>query len=166
VRSKFVKIDLFRNDMKFSAAHFTIFSATKRENIHGHNYYIKASLTSTIGDNGLSYDYRLQRQKIIQLCKTLNEHFLIPQKSPYLSIKEEQDNIHITFNHKTMILPKEDIKILPLRNISSEELSYFFVQHLTADKNDLKEKGIIECEVGVATTIGQTSTVTWNLNND
>ena len=34
------------------------------------------------------------------------------------------------------------------------------------DINDLKEKGIIECEVGVATTIGQTSTVTWNLNND
>jgi 6-pyruvoyltetrahydropterin/6-carboxytetrahydropterin synthase len=161
VKTKLVKINLFRNDMKFSAAHFTIFSATKRENIHGHNYYITASLTSKVNSDGISNDYRIQRKKIIDICKNLNEHFLIAKDSPHLTIKNIKDSVTITFNNKSMTIPQEEIKLLPLRNISSEELAYFFLHQLTENKKEMKEQGIIAYEIGVSTTIGHSSTASW-----
>ena len=37
---------------KFSAAHFTIFTATERERLHGHNYSVSARIVAPMGDNG------------------------------------------------------------------------------------------------------------------
>ena len=33
-------LELYKEEMKFSAGHFTIFSATERENLHGHNFSV------------------------------------------------------------------------------------------------------------------------------
>ncbi|EQD50251.1 hypothetical protein B1A_13514, partial [mine drainage metagenome] len=33
-----VEVDLSKERMKFSAGHFTVFSASERENLHGHNF--------------------------------------------------------------------------------------------------------------------------------
>ena len=44
-------------DLHFSAAHFTIFSATERERLHGHNYSVSARFVAPQGDNGFSADH-------------------------------------------------------------------------------------------------------------
>ena len=35
---------------KFSAAHYTIFSATERERLHGHNYSVSARIVAPMGE--------------------------------------------------------------------------------------------------------------------
>lgn len=39
---------------KFSVAHFTIFSATERERLHGHNYSVSTKIVAPMGANGFS----------------------------------------------------------------------------------------------------------------
>ena len=51
-------IELFKEAMKFSAGHFTIFSETERERLHGHNFTVYVALTGEVNDKGMIADYR------------------------------------------------------------------------------------------------------------
>ena len=53
---------------KFSAAHYTIFSATERERLHGHNYSVSARIVAPMGDNGFSADYNVYKTRLAALC--------------------------------------------------------------------------------------------------
>ncbi|MFP2903776.1 6-pyruvoyl trahydropterin synthase family protein [Pyxidicoccus sp. 3LFB2] len=55
--SRTTTIELHKEEMKFSAGHFTIFSATHRENLHGHNFTVYVALTGAVVENGLLSDY-------------------------------------------------------------------------------------------------------------
>ena len=72
---------------KFSAAHFTIFSATERERLHGHNYSVSARIVAEMGDNGFSADYNVYKQRIAALCEPLDEYMLLAGESPHQTIE-------------------------------------------------------------------------------
>tara|TARA_Y100000991_G_C21969745_1_gene348750 strand:+ start:2029 stop:2538 length:510 start_codon:yes stop_codon:yes gene_type:complete len=158
-----VTIKLNRNDLKFSAAHFTIFSATEREKIHGHNFYLEIQFTAGVGDNGISFDYRKMRKKVQSLCKKLNEKFLIPEQSDYLNISRNSDTqtVDLTFNKQKMTLLSDDLVFLPLKNITSEELSRWFLIELTRNKEELKENKISNICASISTTQGHRTQSEW-----
>jgi 6-pyruvoyltetrahydropterin/6-carboxytetrahydropterin synthase len=119
---------------KFSAGHFTIFSATEREPLHGHNYTVEVMLTAEMQEPGITFDYRDVAEKLTQLCRQLSLQCLMPEKSPYLQITEDDQHYQITFNHESMWLLKSDVILMPLENITIETLSQWFVDQLTQDK--------------------------------
>ncbi|HLB55723.1 MAG TPA: 6-carboxytetrahydropterin synthase [Coxiellaceae bacterium] len=119
---------------KFSAGHFTIFSATDREPLHGHNYTLEVALTAELQEAGITFDYRDVAEKLTQLCRDLSLHCLMPTQSPYLKINEDGDHYEIIFNHQSMWLLKSDVILMPLENISIETLSQWFVDQLAQDK--------------------------------
>lgn len=119
--------------LKFSAGHFTIFSETERETLHGHNYTLDVIVTTEINEPGITFDYRLFEEKLIELCLQLNWRCLVPQFSPYLKITEDDSHYEITFNQESMWLLKKDVVMLPLDNVTLETLSQWFYAEL---KND------------------------------
>lgn len=144
-----------REDLKFSAAHFTLFSATQRERLHGHNFYVSLELTSKIKNDGMSVNYTLYRDKIKNLCLQLNEYTLMPQFSPFLSIKEEGAYYLAEFNQEKMFFLKNDTLILPLRNISNEELCRWFLEKII-QASDLPERNLItEIKIKISSAAGQ-----------
>lgn len=134
---------------KFSVAHFTIFSKTEREPLHGHNYTVEITLTAKIQEPGITFDYRLFEEKIMILCKQLNWRCLIPQHSPYLQIINDGPHYQITFNHESMWLLKSDVILLPLENITLETLSEWFCTQLQNDKTTLEKFCITQIAVKV-----------------
>lgn len=152
-------VELYRNDMKFSAAHFTIFNATERERLHGHNYQVRSSITAAMQDDGITYDYSISRKKILMLCRSLNEYMLLPEKSPHLSIEAEGDFYKVIFNKRSMYFLQAETILLPIENTTSECLAEWFLSELMTDKADLAEKCIKEICVSVSTTVGQRSSV-------
>ena len=62
---------------KFSAAHYTIFSATERERLHGHNYSVSAKIVAPMGDNGFAADYNVYKERLARLCDGLDEYMLL-----------------------------------------------------------------------------------------
>ena len=50
--SQLATLHIDKQAHKFSAAHFTIFSETDRERLHGHNYGVSARIVAAMGDNG------------------------------------------------------------------------------------------------------------------
>ena len=128
--------------LKFSAGHFTIFSETDRETLHGHNYTIELVVTAREVSPGITFDYRLLEARLLELAQQLHLHCLIPAESPYLEISDDDPHVAITFNKETMWLLKKDVMLLPLKNISLETLSQWFVSALEKDHAFLSEHAI------------------------
>lgn len=156
-------LEIHKEEFSFSAGHFTIFSATEREQLHGHNYYVSISFKLLINDNGLSFDYRHYKKKILALCAQLDRHFLLPGQSRYLQLEDNNDYWIAHFNHKKIPFLKEDVIILPLSNITIEELSRWFLENILEDKNDIEAHGIRGITVKVYNGPGQSGGTSWEM---
>lgn len=154
-------IELAKEDMKFSSGHFAIFSSTVRENLHGHNYTVCASFTTTIEDEGMSFDYRFYKHKVRKICDSLNEITLIPGKCKYLKIEEDGLYTNIIFNEEKIIFLNRDIKILPVFNITVEELSNWILTNILLDAEELASNRIEEINVKVYSGPGQSGSASW-----
>jgi len=154
-------VELQKESMKFSAGHTTIFSATEREPLHGHWYGVYLALTTWVEGNGMTFDYRYYKQRVHTLCKQLNQTFLMPLYSPFLLYDEDDEYYYFTFNHKKMPFLKEDITLLPLSNITVEELSRWFVEELIKEHEELERHRIERLTIKVFSAPGQSASHTW-----
>jgi len=156
-------MELYRGPLKFSSGHFTIFSATERESLHGHNYYLEVKFHSRELAPGIVFDYRDVKNKLVTMCQRLHTKFLLPTQSPFLSLVEEGDYWVATFNQKKLFFLKEDVVLLPLRNISLEELSAWFVRQLEEDPRFIEENAIDEIVIKVFNGLEQSAQASWTV---
>ena len=157
-------VELQKENMKFSAGHTTIFSATEREPLHGHMYHVYLAISTWVEDNGMTFDYRYYKQKMYDLCGLLNQTFLMPTESPYLKYGEDDEYYYFTFNHKKIPFLKEDVTLMPLTNITVEELSRWFIIKLTEDKDELIRHRVEKIKVKVFSAPGQSASHKWKKN--
>ncbi|MCH9757098.1 MAG: 6-carboxytetrahydropterin synthase [Gammaproteobacteria bacterium] len=154
-------LEIQKPSMNFSAGHTTIFSATDREPLHGHRYEVYLALDTQIENNGLTFDYRHYKERVQSLCNQLDQTFLMPQHSPFLIYDEDDEYYYFTFNHKKMVFLKEDITLMPLTNITIEELSCWFIQELTRDELALERHHITRLVIKIFSSPGQCASHTW-----
>jgi len=158
-------LELFKERMGFSAGHFTIFSETSREHLHGHNYQVHVSLTMEVEEKyGLTFDYRDYKDILYKRCRELNETFILPKYSPYLSLEEDELYIYATFNKERIPFLKRDVTILSITNATVEELSLWFLKIFCEDEKDLEKNKIKRIEVKVSSSPGQFGSTVWEHN--
>ncbi|MCY4130865.1 MAG: 6-carboxytetrahydropterin synthase [Gammaproteobacteria bacterium] len=157
-----VVIEVVRESLHFSAAHFTIFSATERENLHGHNFHVNGVFEGELKDDGLCFDYGEVKDVLQRMCDELDERFLVPADSPHLQIAATDGLVQLSFNDETMTLPDHDVLVLPLRNITVEELATWMVDRLIAD-TEFKNLGVTKLQIKVASGSGQWGVVSREL---
>ncbi|MCB9541295.1 MAG: 6-carboxytetrahydropterin synthase [bacterium] len=154
-------IELCKESFKFSAGHFTIFSATSRERLHGHNFAVSCALTGEVQPDGLIADYRRYKRRLKELCDAWDEVLLLPAASPYLTVEPGESEVTIRFAGKRMILPREDVLLLPIRNITLEELSWLLLQALVADEAAALRDRLVEVVMRVSSGPGQWAASRW-----
>ena len=154
-------IELQKENMTFNAGHTTIFSAIEREPLHGHYYQVAVGISAWVSENGMKFDYRYYKKRVGDLCQELNQIFLMPMYSPFLEFSQDEAYYYFRFNHKTMPFLKEDVKLMPVSNITIEELSRWFVMRLTADEAELDRLEIEKIEIKVFSAPGQSAGFSW-----
>ncbi|MBO6566469.1 MAG: 6-carboxytetrahydropterin synthase [Pseudomonadales bacterium] len=157
---KLGRIEIAKQALNFSAAHFTIFSATEREDLHGHNWQVECELTSPIDENGLIFDYSLIKKAVKEICDELDEKTILPEQSPHLSI--EQDGAYVVGvygNERIPFLPR-DVITLPIANASVEELSYYVLDRVL-NHPDIKDQDIRDMTIKVSSSPGQNGSATF-----
>ncbi|WP_040481478.1 6-pyruvoyl trahydropterin synthase family protein [Luminiphilus syltensis] len=143
---------------KFSAAHYTIFTATERERLHGHNYSVSVRLEALMGDNGFSADYNVYKRRIQALCDRLDEYMLLAANSPHQTLELGETEIKATHNGKTITFPADETIVLPIVNVTVEELAHYLLGELIATYDDPSLTGVELC---VSTGPGQTGAAVW-----
>ncbi len=152
-------IRLKKENFKFSCSHFTIFSSTSAERLHGHNYYIGIScrVPDISKDLGLAFDFNVLKPLVKKVCDDLDECILIPEDSPYLNIKSQGSSVKVNFAKKEYVFPVEDVRLLPLVNITSEELARFISREILIEVKSQKLP-MTELATTVKETQGQSVT--------
>ncbi len=143
---------------KFSAAHYTIFSASERERLHGHNYSVSARIVAPIGDNGFSADYNVYKSRLKTLCDELDEYMLLAGESPHQSIEEAGACYRVRFAGEEMLFLQSDTQVLPISNATVEEFSHLLLGRLMEASVD---EDLREVELCVASGPGQRACATW-----
>ena len=161
-----VVIRLDKENMKFSAGHFTIFGPGDRERLHGHNFKVAVTLHACVGANGLCFDYGIYKDRVVALCRELNEYFLLPGRSPLLRIEEGGDAVTAVFGGERIPFLRGDVLVLPITNVTLEELAGYLLGRLLADPDAIAGHGIDAIEVSVASGPGQDATRRWRAVRD
>ncbi len=154
-------IEISKEDIKFSAAHFTVFNATERERLHGHNYAVQLAVTAPVGEDGICFSYKDIKTRLRELCARLDEYTLIPQLSPYLRIEEDGEFYTVWFNGEEIPLLKSDTLLLPIRNSTVEEFARYLRDCFVDDAYFVRTRGICEVVVKVSSGPGQSGSSSW-----
>lgn len=162
MKSRSTTIEISKEDLKFSAAHFTVFGAGDRERLHGHNFRVRAELTAAVDDNGLCFDYQQIKSRLRKLCKSLDEYMLLPERSPHLAIETVEQHYLVRFGSETLQFPRADTLLLPIRNTTVEELSHYLLQELLRDEEFLQANRITRLAIGVSSGYGQWGSSDWS----
>lgn len=121
------KIKIEKDRIKFSSAHFTIFGPTEAERLHGHNYYVTIEIQTEDCDAlGFATDMKPLKDIAFELSQHLDEYILLPENNPYLKITKSDGQVNCVWNNKSYSFPEDDIRILPLSNITCENLAFWF----------------------------------------
>jgi len=157
------RIEVAKQAMNFSAAHFTIFNETDRENLHGHNFQVSCVITAPLDPTGIIFDYSIIKKRIRQLCDELDEKTILPENSPYLSVNVEGGYTVARFNDETMLFLPRDVLTLPVANTTVEEFSQYFLSRLVEDEGFV-ERGIENMTVTVSSSPGQNGSADWRVS--
>jgi 6-pyruvoyltetrahydropterin/6-carboxytetrahydropterin synthase len=154
-----VTIRLAKENMKFSAGHFTIFGPGSRERLHGHNFRVAATIEAEVLANGLCFDYGIYKDRIVALCRELNEWFILPTRSDLLRIEQTDTHVIAHFGEERIPFLRGDVLLLPIENATLEEFSRYLLERLAADRAELDRFGIRAIELEVFSGPGQSAAV-------
>ena len=113
-----------------------------------------------VDDNGLCFNYQIAKQKLKVLCDSMDEYTLMPSLSPHLSIEEQEQHYLVEFNREKMYFLKPDVLLIPVRNISVEELAYYILETLKHD-GFVDSLGITYLEIKVSSGPGLWGSSNW-----
>jgi 6-pyruvoyltetrahydropterin/6-carboxytetrahydropterin synthase len=163
--SRLSRIEISKEAHNFSIGHFTIFSSTDREDLHGHNFQLHCNATAELNDEGLLFDYAILKKLLKNLCDEIDEQVILPLKSPHLSIDEDGDYVVAGFNDEKLYFLHRDVTLLPIANSTVEEFSHYFLGRILEHPN-LKDKGVLALTVKVSSNSGQFGVAEWNLERN
>jgi 6-pyruvoyltetrahydropterin/6-carboxytetrahydropterin synthase len=128
--SRSFKIEVAKDYFNFAAAHFLIFNNGQREALHGHNYQVAVKLEGELDSAGVVLDFIAFKPLVKRVCDDLDHRTLIQSQSPILKVKKQNGAVLIHYKKQKILLPKQDVILLPLPNTSTELLAEYIAQQL------------------------------------
>jgi 6-pyruvoyltetrahydropterin/6-carboxytetrahydropterin synthase len=124
-------IDVEKDYLKFSAAHFLIFPDGTAERLHGHNYRVHVEVQAALKRSGLVIDFTQVKPVIKEEVELLDEHLLIPGQHEELTFEQRADGIvEVRYRERYYAAPHQDVLILPINNTSAENLATYLGRQL------------------------------------
>lgn len=151
VKSLSYKIHVDDPKLSFSAAHFLAQHPTCGC-IHGHNYSVEITVSSTKGLNEdyMIIDFHDIKKITMEIIKDLDHKLLVPAKSSRLSINEEDSNlsIQVKATGKKYSIPIEDVCLLPIPETTAECLAEFIYNAMKKKTQSMTIQVLINENIG------------------
>jgi 6-pyruvoyltetrahydropterin/6-carboxytetrahydropterin synthase len=157
------KLILFKENFKFSSAHFLIFNPQTAEMLHGHNYQVRVEIPvqGSNQEQGYYIDFHVLKGIIKSELDRWDEHVLLPALHPEVKTKKikstensryKTDSLEVQFRERFYVFPLQEACLLDVNNTSVENLSQLLAQNIL---QKLKALGVSQLSVFVEETKGQ-----------
>lgn len=104
----------------FAASHFLAGHPTCGH-LHGHNYRVEIVCEGEPDDRGMVADFHDIRAAAAAVLDEVDHRTLLPGENDEVNVTVEGDEVRVT-GCKALVLPREDVVVLPVRNTTCEEL--------------------------------------------
>jgi len=123
------RIRIAKAEHVFSAAHFITYEG-QCERLHGHNYHVAAEIYGPLNEDYLVVDFLAVRDELREIAVKLDHYVLLPTEHRELSVKEEGDQVIVTYENRRWVFPKGDCRLLPIANTTAELLAAYIGKQL------------------------------------
>ncbi|MCE3010822.1 MAG: 6-carboxytetrahydropterin synthase [Proteobacteria bacterium] len=153
-------LHLYKQNFKFSSAHFLIFDEKSAEKLHGHNYQVRVDIQVPsevdMSEKGFFFDFNEFKQEIKRQVDLWDEHVLLPADHQEMKIQEKGSSLEVRFRDRFYVFPKNEVHLLPVTNTSVEQLARLLGEKL---HQSFKKWGVRRLKVAVEETRGQSASV-------
>ena len=149
------RVQLEKDTLVFSAAHFITFNGNVCESLHGHNYRVKCEVVGPLDENGYVVDFIALRDALNGIIGSLDHHVVLPADHPMIKVVDDGNEVLVTFESKRWIFPSEDCVILPIANTTAELMARHIAVKLKAQTKPKFGDGISRLIVAVDENRGQ-----------
>ena len=151
------RIEIAREQYKFSCAHMTVFADGTKERLHGHNYTIAIGLEVSSIELAHMVPFSSLKHALGELCAAWKEHVLIATQNPFFVMRTEAPELEFTLCGERYVMPRGDALLLPLDNISVETLAMHVADLLSAK---ISAPTALSLEVTIEESPGQGASAT------
>lgn len=152
------RVELIKEQLVFSAAHFITFAGDICERIHGHNYGVKATVCGELDENRYVIDFIAFRDALASITRELDHHVLLPKDHPLIKVRSENNEVIASFREKRWVFPEEDCVILPVINTTAEEIAAWMASKVRDALKPAIKHPLKWIEVGIDENFGQWGT--------
>lgn len=149
------RVQLQKEQLVFSSAHFITFAGDICECLHGHNYGLRAEVEGALDQNRYVLDFIAFRDRLAELAKQLDHHVLLPLHHAEIRVDVGDAEVEVRFRSKRWLFPREDCKLLPIINTTAEEIAWWIASELRAKLFPEIGPRLTYLEVGVDENNGQ-----------
>lgn len=157
-------LHLYKQNFKFSAAHFLIFDEHRAEKLHGHNYQVRVEIPvpspKEIEKTGYYIDFNVFKTAIRERLDMWDEMVLLPATHPDLKTETKGPSLEVRFRDRFYVFPVNEVHLLPVNNTSVEQLSNLIAKDLL---REFTKDGVKSICVSVEETAGQAAVTTLTL---
>jgi 6-pyruvoyltetrahydropterin/6-carboxytetrahydropterin synthase len=147
-------VELVKEQLVFSSAHFITFGDEVCESLHGHNYGVRSTVWGRLNEQGYVIDFIALRDSLAEIVRTLDHKVLLPERHPRILLETTQEEIIARYDTKRWVFPREDCQILPISNTTAELLASYIAGQLV-NRMGSHLGGITRFSVGVDENNGQ-----------
>jgi 6-pyruvoyltetrahydropterin/6-carboxytetrahydropterin synthase len=143
------RVQVSKDYLVFSSAHFITFAGHRCEALHGHNYRVGAAIDGEI-DNESWYvlDFSVLKQTLKRLCDEIDHKVLLPLTNPKLTVVDENDVVSVAYEGRPRyVFPRSDCALLPIPNTTVEMLAQYLSSRVQAELPQSTRLTAIEIEV-------------------
>jgi 6-pyruvoyltetrahydropterin/6-carboxytetrahydropterin synthase len=149
-------IEVAKDYFNFASAHFLIFPNGQREPLHGHNYQVSVTMEGELDRAGVVLDFIAFKPMVKRICDALDHRTLIQTESPAIKVRQRAKEIEVVYRKQKIILPRQDVILLPLVNTSTELLAEHVANQIRRQvRRQFPGSKIRHMEVGIEEARGQ-----------
>ncbi|HEU4613755.1 MAG TPA: 6-carboxytetrahydropterin synthase [Kofleriaceae bacterium] len=154
------RIVIAREQYKFSCAHMTVFPDGTKERLHGHNYTVAVAIDVDSVALADMIPFTPIKQALGELCATFKERVLLAQHNPHFEIVRDDGELEFRLCGERYVLPRGDALLVPVDNISVEQLAAHVASVLRGKLSVLDAPHVRALEVTVEESPGQGASAT------
>lgn len=159
-KSLHTTLHLYKQNFKFSSAHFLIFDEKRAEKLHGHNYQVRVEIAvppddksqASLRAKGFFVDFNVFKKWIKARLDQWDEMVLLPAENPEMKVATSGQTLEVKFRDRFYAFPASEVHLLPINNTSVEQLSALLALEFL---EEFKKYGVTKIRVRVEETRGQ-----------
>ena len=123
-------VQITKDYLVFSAAHFITFAGNHCERLHGHNYRVAAEIDGPLDENHYLVDFVALTKMLKEILDGLDHRVLLPTNHPNIAVRHDHDQIEARFEGRRWVFPRSDCVIRPIPTPTSELLARHIAHRL------------------------------------